>query len=88
MRIAVLIMAPGRAPAAGPRLGGFYRIALTAKLPVALGFVDYARREAGILAYVTLSGDPATDIATLARHYAGRTGKHPELASPVTLRLE
>ena len=62
---------------------GFYRIALAANVPVALGFVDYAQREAGILAYVTLSGDPARDIATIASHYAGRSGKRPELASPV-----
>ena len=62
---------------------GFYRIAVTAGVPVALGCVDYARREAGILAYVTLSGDPAADIATIASHYAGRSGKRPELASPV-----
>ena len=45
--------------------------------------VDYARREAGIVAYVTLTGDPDADIATIARHYAGRSGKRPELASPV-----
>lgn len=79
-----LIMAPEgtRRRTAGWK-SGFYRIALAAKVPVALGFVDYAGREAGILAYVTLSGDPAVDIATLARHYAGRSGKHPELASPV-----
>ena len=35
------------------------------------------------VAYVTLSGDPAADIATIASHYAGRSGKRPELASPV-----
>jgi len=62
---------------------GFYRIALEAKVPVALAFVDYARREAGILTYLTLTGDPATDIAAIAAHYEGRQGKHPELASPI-----
>lgn len=62
---------------------GFYRMALAADVPVALGFVDYARREAGILAYVTLSGDPASDLAGIARQYAGRCGKRPELASPI-----
>ena len=56
---------------------------LAADVPVALGFVDYARRQAGILAYVTLSGDPASDLAVIARHYAGRCGKRPELASPI-----
>ncbi|KFB67598.1 1-acyl-sn-glycerol-3-phosphate acyltransferase [Candidatus Accumulibacter vicinus] len=62
---------------------GFYRIALAADVPVALGFVDYARREAGILAYVTLSANPASDLAAIARHYADRRGKHPDLASPI-----
>lgn len=62
---------------------GFYRIALAARVPVGLGFVDYARREAGILAYLTLTGDPEADIAILAEHYARCMGKRPELASPV-----
>lgn len=79
-----LIMAPeGTRRRTDGWKSGFYRIALAAQVPVALGFVDYARREAGILAYLTLSGDPVADIATLAKHYAGRSGKHPELASPV-----
>jgi hypothetical protein len=62
---------------------GFYRIALAAKVPVALAFVDYARREAGILTYLTMTGDPAADIAAIAAHYEGREGKHPSLASPI-----
>ncbi|MBT9523513.1 MAG: 1-acyl-sn-glycerol-3-phosphate acyltransferase [Dechloromonas sp.] len=62
---------------------GFYRIALQAKVPVALAFVDYSRREAGILTYLTMTGDPAADIAAIAAHYAGRQGKHPELAAPI-----
>ena len=62
---------------------GFYRIAREANVPVALAFVDYARREAGILAYLSMTGDPATDIAAIAAHYEGRAGKHPELASPI-----
>lgn len=62
---------------------GFYRIALAAKVPVALAFVDYSRRQAGILHYLTMTGDPATDIAAIAAHYEGREGKHPGLASPI-----
>lgn len=62
---------------------GFYRIALAARVPVGLAFIDYARREAGILAYLTLTGDPESDIAAIAEHYARCTGKRPELASPV-----
>lgn len=62
---------------------GFYRIALAAEVPVALAFVDYARREAGILTYLTMTGVPATDIAAIAAHYEGRQGKYPALASPI-----
>ena len=62
---------------------GFYRMALAAQVPVALGFMDYARREGGILAYLTLTGDRDADLAAIARHYADRPGKCPELASPI-----
>jgi 1-acyl-sn-glycerol-3-phosphate acyltransferase len=62
---------------------GFYRIALAANVPVALGCVDYARREVGVLAYLELSGDEAADIARIAEIYAGRRGLRPELASPI-----
>lgn len=79
-----LIMAPEgtRRRTAGWKTG-FYRIALAAKVPIGLGCIDYARREAGILAYLTLTGEPEIDIATIAGHYANRSGKRPELASPV-----
>lgn len=62
---------------------GFYRIALAANVPVALGCVDYAKREVGVLAYLKLTGDEATDIARIAEIYAGRYGHRHELASPI-----
>jgi len=62
---------------------GFYRIALAAKVPVALAFVDYSRHEAGILTYLTMTGDPAIDVAAIAAHYESRCGKYPELAAPI-----
>ncbi len=62
---------------------GFYRIALAARVPVALGCIDHTRREVGILACIELSGDPAADIARIAEVYSGRQGLRPELASPI-----
>jgi 1-acyl-sn-glycerol-3-phosphate acyltransferase len=62
---------------------GFYRIALAADVPVALAFVDYPRRQAGILTWLKMTGDPAADIAAIAAHYEGHQGKHPALASPI-----
>ncbi len=62
---------------------GFYRIALAAKVPVALACVDYAKREVGVLCYLELSGDMTADIARIADIYEGRQGLRPALASPI-----
>jgi len=64
---------------------GFYHLALAASVPVALAFIDYARREVGVGGYVTLSGDAATDMAAIAAFYADKVGRRPELASPIRL---
>ncbi len=64
---------------------GFYRIALAAKVPLALACSDYARREVGIIAVLHPSGDPDADMAAIASAYAGCTGRIPQFASPITL---
>jgi 1-acyl-sn-glycerol-3-phosphate acyltransferase len=45
---------------------GFYHLALAAKVPLALAFIDYPSREVGVAGYLDLSGDPARDIAAIA----------------------
>ncbi len=62
---------------------GFYRIACGADVPLAIGVIDFARKEAGILAYMELTGDRDRDLERIAVLYTGRTGKHPALASPI-----
>jgi 1-acyl-sn-glycerol-3-phosphate acyltransferase len=62
---------------------GFYRIAIGAGVPVLLSTIDYARKEAGIIACLELSGDPDRDLARIAEIYAGRRGRRPALASPI-----
>lgn len=64
---------------------GFYRIALAAGVPLALAFIDYPRREAGIAGYLTPSGDEAADMAAIARVYADHQGRHPAKQSPIRL---
>lgn len=64
---------------------GFYRIAQAAGVPVIMAVVDYGKREVGLLSSITLSGDEAVDMAQIAACYAGRTGYHPENASPIRL---
>lgn len=64
---------------------GFYHLARAADVPVGLGFIDYGKREAGIGAYVDLTGDADADMARIAAFYADRRGLRPELAGPVQL---
>jgi 1-acyl-sn-glycerol-3-phosphate acyltransferase len=65
---------------------GFYRIALAAKVPVLLAFVDAAKKECGVGALVELTGDVERDLAVLRAFYATKRGILPERAS--TLRFE
>jgi 1-acyl-sn-glycerol-3-phosphate acyltransferase len=64
---------------------GFYNIAREADVPIALSFVDYARRETGVGAWFTPSGDRDADMQAIARFYAGKVAKHPSQAGPVQL---
>jgi 1-acyl-sn-glycerol-3-phosphate acyltransferase len=67
---------------------GFWYAALAAKVPLALGFIDYGRREIGIGAYLGLSGDSGRDLAALAAFYAGKRGRYPQKEAPVRFREE
>lgn len=61
---------------------GFYRLALMADVPLALGCIDYARREVGIIGFHRPTGDEAADLAALEAAYAGRRGKFPAQQGP------
>lgn len=64
---------------------GFYRIARAAGVPVIMAVVDYGKREVGLLASITLSGDETADMTAIAACYEGRRGYHHENASPIKL---
>ncbi|NMG28172.1 1-acyl-sn-glycerol-3-phosphate acyltransferase [Aromatoleum evansii] len=65
---------------------GFYHLALEAGVPLGLVLIDYDRCEAGIGAWVTLTGDVERDLAVIREFYAGRRGKHPEKAGEIRFR--
>lgn len=65
---------------------GFYYIALGAGVPVALGFIDYRRKRAGVGPLLSLSGDLDADIKRFRDFYAAHEGKYPELTSEVSFR--
>jgi 1-acyl-sn-glycerol-3-phosphate acyltransferase len=65
---------------------GFYHIAHGAGVPLALGFIDYSRREIGFLGILELTGDRDTDLARIARMYEGRVARYPAQQGPIRLR--
>ena len=65
---------------------GFYRIALAGKLPVGLGYIDYATRTIGVDTYLTLTGDVAVDFARIRAFYQDKRGHRPENAGDIRLR--
>jgi len=65
---------------------GFYRIAVAARLPVGLGYIDYATRTVGIDKYLTLTGDEGLDFAQIRAFYADKHGRRPENEGEIRLR--
>jgi hypothetical protein len=55
---------------------GFWHLALAARVPVGLAYIDWARREVGLQRYATMTGDEAADLATIREAYAGLHGKN------------
>ena len=66
----------------------FYYIAVAAKVPIALGAFDFARKRVVVNAFLMPSGDAATDLAVIDRYYQnlGNRGAQPELAAPWKFR--
>jgi len=63
---------------------GFYYIALQAKVPIVLGYIDYAKKEGGILPEGSIqTGDIDRDFQTLARLYGPCEARHPERKAPI-----
>jgi 1-acyl-sn-glycerol-3-phosphate acyltransferase len=65
---------------------GFYYIAQGARVPIALGYVDYAQKIGGIGASLQPNGDIQADMLPIARFYAEITGKHPQLQGEIRIR--
>jgi len=65
---------------------GFYYMALEAKVPIALAYLDYAKKEVGIGGYFTPSGNLEADFAQIKAFYADKVGLDPSKQSPIRLR--
>lgn len=64
---------------------GFYHIAHGAKVPIALGFLDYRLKEGGIGPCLYTTGDIKSDMKVISTYYAGISGKYPLKESDATV---
>ena len=60
---------------------GFYYVALQAKVPIALGFLDYQKKEAGIARLLRPSGDIEKDMQEIMAFYASISPRYADAFS-------
>jgi len=65
---------------------GFYYIALQAKVPICLAYVDYPSRTIGFGKIIHPTGDIEKDFEIIEAFYRGKKGKYPEKQGPVTIK--
>lgn len=65
---------------------GFYHLALEAKVPLVLVYIDYATKSLGLIEHVQLTGDMEADLAQIRAGFAGRQGLYPEKAAPIVFQ--
>lgn len=57
---------------------GYYYISLKAKVPIALGFLDYRKKEGGVVKVIHPTGDFEEDTRAIEEVYRGISAKYPE----------
>jgi 1-acyl-sn-glycerol-3-phosphate acyltransferase len=76
--LALLVTPEGTRSYAKEWKKGFYFIALEAKVPIVLGYLDYAKKEAGVGPTIHPSGDIEADLITIKNFYKTITPRFPE----------
>jgi 1-acyl-sn-glycerol-3-phosphate acyltransferase len=64
---------------------GFYHLAVEAKVPLCLVYMDYPNKVLSVTDHVWLTGDQEADMVAIRAVYAGIQGKHPQNAAPIVL---
>jgi len=67
---------------------GFYYIALQARVPIVLGYLDYARKRGGLGPELIPTGDVRNDMDEVRAFYADIAGKYPESFGEIRLKEE
>jgi 1-acyl-sn-glycerol-3-phosphate acyltransferase len=86
--VAILVTPEGTRGRAPYWRTGFYYMALEAGVPIALGYVDFPRKEVGIGGYLYPTGDLLKDFAAIRAFYQDKRGLRPEKQGPIRIREE
>ncbi len=65
---------------------GFYYIARAAGVPIALGYLDYGKKQVGVRRTFIPSGDIEADFKLIREYYQDKQGKNPENESLIRVR--
>ena len=77
-RLAIMVPPEGTRRANPKWKTGFYYVALAAKVPICLGYLDYANKRAGVGKVLVPSGNLEADLQIIGNFYRDIRGKHPE----------
>ncbi len=85
----VLVIAPeGTRGATGYWKSGFYWVARGARVPIALGYLDYRRKRGGVGDAFVPGESLDDDVERIRRFYSTVTAKHPERFTNIRFRPE
>lgn len=84
-RLAVILAPEGTRSLTKYWKTGFYYIALKAKVPIVLAYVDYPLKSCGVGPSFMPTGNIQEDFKLIQVFYADKVGRHPEKQGPVEL---
>lgn len=64
---------------------GFYYLALEAKVPLTLVYLDYPNKTLGLTTHIHLTGDMEQDMAAIRAGFEGHQGLYPQNQAPIVL---
>ncbi len=83
----MLVLAPEGTRARMPHWhSGFYKIALQAKVPICLGYLDFKRKAGGFGPLYYPTGSLEEDLEYIRKFYAAVTPRHPDQVGPITFK--
>lgn len=87
-QVFVIIPPEGTRSKSGHWKTGFYWVAVGARIPIILGYLDYTRKRGGLGEVFEPSGDIEADLDKIRTFYQGVEGKYPELQGAITFDVD